>query len=945
MRKIFILLGIILTSTVYSQTTTRVQDLDPADAPDGNDIMYFEQDGVAKNITRELLLDGVSDTLAILYDSIGVSTDTAQILRSNLNAKIALDEPERIIYTSKEVGIDDTDTVVVKSNNVVTKITKGEFQYDLVQDITSAEGTISELEDSITALRTTIALLELSSEFDSLRLSTNADSIYAYWTSPTGQVIIPWKVGEPQDRTPPTYVSGEIGTYSDSVIVLTMSEHILGDSILEYSGGAGGIFTGMDAAYNFDQTSGPTGLLLDQIASDDATNSGAYNTDSVGVGDKAWYFDGTDNVVIATGQNVANNDFSFSVWVKPHSLAADFRILSGASDGLFVYYNASDNGIGIGKTGADVSTTATDTDLTVNVWNHVCGSYDEGTNTLTVFINTTSETESYTPTGGLFAGVTKYIGAASASSYFTGLMDDLFIWNGELLTQNRVDSLYNSGAGRRYNGSGGSQLSNTDTITAAFISNITPLQSGWAVDSVWSVANKIYLDLTSEATYGDNVKFRYTRPTGAGAARGARDTADNYLATIADFQTVVNNIYSSASFTVYWEEDFEGAAQDTVWNATDFDNVFGNHETWKFNWVSKTGVTESTINGASTNVMFIKHTPTEVYNGFEAVVDKNVTDQVYLSYNWKFSPTFNSTRGGKLPGFHNVVADVDCPMTITDGWLVRPHFKQWQTFNPYRYDFSTGSCPDDGGGSTSFTFHPGNWYNVTQRLVYNTFTGSTANYDGIYEVWVDGVMIYQESGLRIHIDSDPAMAEIGLNLSHFYGGDNNDTWWPTTNCHALIDNISFYKPNNDATWDATGADRLHDPADILVTPDVITSKDFYTTSTITSAAADLESANYSSNSDNHTNEMILITAGVGERVRVEATNGTQGGGEGLFFLDGNTTEADLIGVKLNYDGDYTDTDFGQGTNGKIESSGRHLMVKWITDISGFGYFNFDVTFF
>ena len=37
------------------------------------------------------------------------------------------------------------------------------------------------------------------------------------------------------------------------------------------------------------------------------------------------------------------------------------------------------------------------------------------------------------------------------------------------------------------------------------------------------------------------------------------------------------------------------------------------------------------------------------------------------------------------------------------------------------------------------------WYDVTQRLVMNTFTGGSPNADGLNEVWINGVKVYEEA--------------------------------------------------------------------------------------------------------------------------------------------------------------------------------------------------------
>ena len=79
MKKILFLL-LLLPVWACAQETVKVQDLDPATDPDYNDILYFEEDGVAKNITRALLLDDLSDSVVVNRDSIAAHNNRLLLL-------------------------------------------------------------------------------------------------------------------------------------------------------------------------------------------------------------------------------------------------------------------------------------------------------------------------------------------------------------------------------------------------------------------------------------------------------------------------------------------------------------------------------------------------------------------------------------------------------------------------------------------------------------------------------------------------------------------------------------------------------------------------------------------------------------------------------------------------------------------------------------------------
>ncbi len=862
-------------------------------------------------------VDGLRDTVLINSDSI--------------DNKIGLDETERMNYIIYETGIDDTDTISsVKINGVSRKITKGEFQYDLVVDIGNAEAEIDKLNDSITKLRTTISLLELSSDFDSLRLSTNADSIYAYWSSPTGQVIIPWVVGAPQDRTPPTYVSGEVGTYSDSVIVLTLSEFLLGDSIYDYSGAAGGNFSGLDHAYNFDETSGI--ILYDKVGSDHGTNTTAALL-ATGIAGFAYDFVAADEDRILTiGDNYGNDDWCVSVWVNPDAL--NFAVLGDEDNtGSMFWRIEAGGGFIVGSRNTDATSATTSLLATTGSWQHLVASHDDSDNAITFYRNgpSNNEIESYTAS---FSALTRYIGALGETFYsYDGEMDDMFIFLGEECLAERVDSLYNSGDGRRYNDAGGSAAISADTITEAFNATIAPLLPGFAVDSVWILGNKVYLDLTDTISYSDIVTFRYTKPTGSGSNMGVRDTSDNYMATIPFLQTVTNNIDTSESFTIYKTWDFEGESVGH-WTNVEIRAYFVNynrdylHNTAQQSWYIVTDTINATKN-LQRRHWYDANQPTSLITPEITIWLDDSYEEIYFSWDYQQGINWTATDEAKVPGPRT---QIGAALGSGYGFIQALNAKKGGIHTTYHYDQTNTWIPWAVTQDT-FQLNPGNSYRITQRIVCNSFTGGVANYDGIYEYFVDGKPKYQISGIRTRINEGSAYEVNAFWLATFFGPSKGSAG---ATCYNYFDNIQAWIPNNDITL---GTHDLHG-SDSIAVPNPITSEAFYYDLKITSDATDLESPGSSFAAN--TNYRWLIDAGEGNIVSIDFDAGTVGSNNWLIFYDGMYTSAATLEMVEGYQSNLGGL---WGTSGVVTSTGRYMFVSEVSDeTAADGDFTGDITF-
>jgi len=330
-----------------------------------------------------------------------------------------------------------------------------------------------------------------------------------------------------------------------------------------------------------------------------------------------------------------------------------------------------------------------------------------------------------------------------------------------------------------------------------------------------------------------------------------------------------------------------------------------------------------TINNLSTKVMRIRHRANTLSDGFEMNVELGAEyDEIYLSYNWKFSEEFNSTSGGKLPGFTGtplVTGISGCPESGQGFWAINM-YKQAGNIISYHYDHTGKSCP---WSTTNYQFFPiyfsnGTWYNITQRLVMNTFSEGIPNADGIKELWIDGRMIYQETNLILMENESSTMKIDGFLLANFYGGAT-DNYKPLYECYGFIDNIHVYMPSNDPVSNY----ELHSPGSTIESPGEIIDKRVYYDELITSPNT-LSNSSYGSNYGNCIDEAYLIDAGEANNITFKWDYNLSSG-DYLFFYDGNTTDATLLKMISGS---------AIQTSQTVKSTGRYLFVRFSTDREG-----------
>jgi hypothetical protein len=226
-------------------------------------------------------------------------------------------------------------------------------------------------------------------------------------------------------------------------------------------------------------------------------------------------------------------------------------------------------------------------------------------------------------------------------------------------------------------------------------------------------------------------------------------------------------------FNIYFKQDFEH-------------NTLGayDHDEWRKDWnnpafetrLNETNIIQSNDPEQPGKVMEWTFPKGSVYGdggGHWKAPLGNVYEEVYFSYRVRFKPGFMCVKGGKLPG---VVGEPDW------GGGGKPSFTQgfrgklmWDTWQIIGYMYYHNMSHEDWGDA--FTFGSGlrvdesRWLTFTTRIVMNTFDGTKANADGLFEVFYDSVLIWQKTDMIYREDINGNIGVSMLEIVSFFGGD------------------------------------------------------------------------------------------------------------------------------------------------------------------------------
>jgi hypothetical protein len=165
-------------------------------------------------------------------------------------------------------------------------------------------------------------------------------------------------------------------------------------------------------------------------------------------------------------------------------------------------------------------------------------------------------------------------------------------------------------------------------------------------------------------------------------------------------------------------------------------------------------------------------------------------EEIYFSYDVRFKPGFEWVLGGKIPGVVGGSVTSGQLPTSTSGFSSRLVWKSGGSLVFYLYYPDQTGIYGDVYGFDGFNFETGKWYNLTMRIVLNSVINGTANADGILEGYVDGILRFQKTGIRLRRSETIKIER--MYLCSFFGGNTpewgaaKDEWIDTDNYVAYV---------------------------------------------------------------------------------------------------------------------------------------------------------------
>ena len=435
--------------------------------------------------------------------------------------------------------------------------------------------------------------------------------------------------------------------------------------------------------YNLDD--GVTGVALDTVNNNDAAVTGATQNVAGKIG-QAVSFDGDGDYITIpeiAGLQFAYDNFAMSAWIKVTAYPEATAAIIGAEQ-----YGAY---LAIGSTGLLTAGAYYQNSLVssftvpLDTWTFVGFSYDYSELYATFYMNDAYSQASFTADIGE-DDASIYIGSTNISNwYFNGVIDEVALWKPILPSAADMQTIYE------------------ESLTYPWSSPLTP------------------------TGVGKNVSM----PAGNKKAVILSDIKRNY------------NVYREAptnlSFTIYNEWDFDDESLGDY--STEISNDFSVVSLY---WEENTDIVYDTIDGVRTKALKVTQTAGVMDQGLQLDAALGADyDEVYLTYNVKFTSNW-AWLEGKLPGLSGrPFPTINYPAEPDDGFISISLFKEagrMTTFNyDHSYECSWGACGTESYNTGKSVYFMSNvWYEVTQRMVMNTFTGGTPNTDGLMKYGLTG---------------------------------------------------------------------------------------------------------------------------------------------------------------------------------------------------------------
>jgi hypothetical protein len=161
--------------------------------------------------------------------------------------------------------------------------------------------------------------------------------------------------------------------------------------------------------------------------------------------------------------------------------------------------------------------------------------------------------------------------------------------------------------------------------------------------------------------------------------------------------------------------------------------------------------------------------------GRNLVLPTQVTEvwiEVYLKWSANFD-TYKSPGGCATPPAHKLLFGRVGP-GLFGRWEV-----EWGNQGPpqavyYGYPSAGGGIQDQFGFNGASSYWNNTWYQVRIHFRNSTSTSAT---DGAFQVWVDGLLKTNRTGIRIDVNSFIYGIALGRNLDQGIGSGTMSLWW------------------------------------------------------------------------------------------------------------------------------------------------------------------------
>jgi hypothetical protein len=198
-------------------------------------------------------------------------------------------------------------------------------------------------------------------------------------------------------------------------------------------------------AYNWNNNN-----FTDALLTQNGTNFNSVNSTGKVIDGRTFITTITSNVSL-TGYTMPVTSMSFSIWINTNKTAGAYQGIWGTGNGVTQSYQLFIHPSG--NLGIFTNNVLIDLNVSVNtsgVWQHIVLTRDNAASNRTViWINDTVVFNNTITGGGQPLGRFQF-GFGNAINGFNGTMDIPIIWEGQVLNQSDVDTLWNSGAGIEY---------------------------------------------------------------------------------------------------------------------------------------------------------------------------------------------------------------------------------------------------------------------------------------------------------------------------------------------------------------------------------------------------------------------------------------------------------------------------------------------------------------